>query len=85
MNDFFGNPLEVGDYVITSFVTPWGDSELFEYCIIKRFTPKQVIVERPNIKRKQFKEKRMFANQLIKVDAEQYTLYILKNKTKETK
>ena len=77
MQDFFGNPISVGDYVITSFSGIWADKDAFEYCIVKRFTAKQVIVERPGIKRKQFKEKRLHDFQLIKVDPEQYTLYIL--------
>jgi hypothetical protein len=84
MQDFFGNPIVEGDYVITSFNYLWGNNDVFEYCIIKRFTNKQVIVDRPGIKKQQFKEKRLFSNQLIKVDPAQYTLYILRNKNKET-
>jgi hypothetical protein len=84
MQDFFGNTIAEGDYVITSFNSLWGNNDVFEYCIIKRFTKTQVIVDRPGIKRQQFKEKRLFSNQLIKVDPAQYTLYILRNKNKET-
>ena len=85
MQDFFGNPIAVGDYVITSFGGIWADKPAFEYCVIKRFTAKQVIVERPDIKRAQHKEKRVHSHQVIKVDPAQYTLYILKNKNKETR
>ncbi len=83
MQDFFNNPIAVGDTVITSFSGIWANQDVFEYCIVKRFTNKQVIVERPGIKRTQYKEKRLHSHQLIKVDPAQYTLYILKNKNKE--
>lgn len=78
MQDFLGNDLQVGDTVLTSFGNSWASDDIFEYCIIVRFTNKAVIVERLKIKNTKAKEKRVPAHHLIKVDAAHYTMYILK-------
>jgi hypothetical protein len=82
MQDFFGNDLSVGDIVIASFGSPWGDKDVYEYCEIERFTNKAVIVNRLKLKPKN-ETRRMYAHHLIKIDPAQYTMYILK-KQKET-
>lgn len=84
MVDFFGHELSIGDTVITSFGNGWNqDRDIYEYCEIVRFTDKAVIVDRLKIKRENDKQKRVPAHHLIKVDAAQHTMYILK-KSKET-
>ena len=84
MQYFFGVELSVGDTVIASFGSPWGDKDVYEYCEIERFTNKAVIINRLKLKLKSKNEsRRMYAHHLIKVDPAQYTMYILK-KQKET-
>jgi hypothetical protein len=83
MQDFFGVELSVGDIVISSFGSSWSNADVFEYCTVLRFTEKAVVVNQLKIKTKHGKQSRKPANQLIKVDPAQYTMYILK-KQKET-
>ena len=77
--DFLGNTLSVGDIVVTSFSQPWGNSDLYEYCKVERFTQKAVIINRLKLKEdSRARTKRVSAHHLIKVDPAHYTMYILK-------
>lgn len=77
--DFMGQPLAIGDFVITQAA----DHVELECLVIIKFTPKKVRIKRLNCKRWASPDFCRDAKALCKIDSELVTMYILKNSQNE--